>query len=173
MSEAMKQEFGLIQRPRGVYYLKNKTTGDQTSLKTRDRAEAERLLQAHNDTKSQPHFNLALARVYINGADPKLATRTWQEVMEHIVAKTCDSIGQCLAAVRTGAFAAVLPVQAWSGGSAQECVVVEDEALEALSRVLVLAWHPETLEIIGDPARKVQRLLSDALKKAGEDALAG
>ena len=72
MSEAMKQEFGLIKRPWGVYYLKNKTTGEQTSLKTRNRAEAERLLQAHNETKSQPQFNLALARVYINGADPKL-----------------------------------------------------------------------------------------------------
>jgi integrase len=90
MSEAMKQQFGLIQRPWGVYYLKNKTTGEQTSLKTRDRAEAERLLQAHNESESQPHFNLALARVYINGADPKLGTRTWQEVMEHIVAKKTD-----------------------------------------------------------------------------------
>ena len=90
MSETMKQQFGLIQRPWGVFYLKNKTTGEQTSLKTRDRAEAERLLQAHNETKSQPHFNLALARVYINGADPKLVTRTWQEVMEHIVAKKTD-----------------------------------------------------------------------------------
>ena len=90
MSEAMKNEFGLIKRPWGVYYLKNKITGEQTSLKTHDRAEAERLLQAHNETKSQPHFNLALARVYINGADPKLITRTWQEVMEHIVAKKTD-----------------------------------------------------------------------------------
>ncbi len=86
----MKQQFGLIQRPWGVYCLKNKTTGEQTSLKTRDRQEAERLLQAHNDTESQPHFNLALARVYINGADPKLITRTWQEVMEHIAAKKTD-----------------------------------------------------------------------------------
>ncbi len=90
MSEAMKQQFGLIQRPWGVYYLKNKTTGEQTSLKTRDRAEAERLLQAYNETKSQPHFNLALARVYMNGADPKLATRTWQEVMEHIFERKTD-----------------------------------------------------------------------------------
>ena len=60
----MKQQFGLIQRPWGVFYLKNKTTGEQTSLKTRDRYEAERLLQAHNESESQPHFNLALARVY-------------------------------------------------------------------------------------------------------------
>lgn len=49
--------------------------------------EARRLLQARNDTESQPHFNLALARVYMNGADPKLGTRTWQEVMEHILEK--------------------------------------------------------------------------------------
>lgn len=90
MSEAMKQAFGLIRRPWGVYYLKSKSTGEQTSLKTKDKVEAQRILQAHNETESQPHFNLSLARVYLNGADPKLATRTWQEVMEHIVAKKTD-----------------------------------------------------------------------------------
>ena len=90
MREFMKQEFGLIRRPWGVYYLKNKANGEQTSLKTKDRVEAERLLQAENDAHIQPHFNLALARVYINGADPKLGTRTWQEVMEHIAAKKTD-----------------------------------------------------------------------------------
>lgn len=83
----MKPQFGLIRRPWGVYYLKNKTTGEQTSLKTSDSAEAQRLLQARNESESQPHMNLALARVYFNGADPKLVTRTWQEVMEHIAAK--------------------------------------------------------------------------------------
>lgn len=87
MSEAMKQPFGLIKRPWGIYYLKNKTTGQQTSLKTRDLEEARRLLQAQNDVERQPHFNLALARVYMNGVDPKLGTRTWQEVMEHILEK--------------------------------------------------------------------------------------
>lgn len=86
----MKQTFGLIRRPWGVYYLKNKSTGEQTSLKTKDKAEAQRTLQAHNESESQPHFNLSLARVYLNGADPKLATRTWQEVMEHIVGKKAD-----------------------------------------------------------------------------------
>ena len=87
MSESMRDQFGLIKRPWGVYYLKNKTTGEQTSLKTRDKKKAQRLLQAHNDAEAQPQLNLALARVYINGADPKLGTRTWQEVMEHIAEK--------------------------------------------------------------------------------------
>lgn len=86
----MKQRFGLIRRPWGVFYLKNKVTGEQTSLKTQDKQEAQRLLQARNESESQPQFNLALARVYINGADPKLATRTWQEVMENIAAKKTD-----------------------------------------------------------------------------------
>jgi integrase len=87
MSETMKQTFGLIRRPWGVFYLKNKMTGEQKSLKTSDKFEAQRILQAHNESENQPHFNLSLARVYLNGADPKLATRTWQEVMENIVAK--------------------------------------------------------------------------------------
>jgi integrase len=86
----MKQVFGLIRRPWGVYYIKNKATGEQKSIKTSDKAEAQRILQAHNESESQPHFNLSLARVYLNGADPKLATRTWQEVMENIVAKKED-----------------------------------------------------------------------------------
>lgn len=86
----MKATFGLVRRPWGVFYLKNKVSGEQISLKTRDRAEAERLMQARNESESQPHFNVALARVYMNGADPKLASRTWQEVMEHIVARKKD-----------------------------------------------------------------------------------
>jgi hypothetical protein len=90
MSETMKQAFGLIRRPWGVFYIKNKVTGEQKSLKTHDKVEAQRILQAHNESESQPHFNLSLARVYLNGADPKLATRTWQEVMENIVAKKTD-----------------------------------------------------------------------------------
>jgi integrase len=90
MSEAMKQTFGLVRRPWGVFYLKSKISGVQTSLKTSDKHEAQRILQAHNESENQPHFNLSLARVYLNGADPKLATRTWQEVMENIVAKKAD-----------------------------------------------------------------------------------
>ena len=90
MSETKKQAFGLVRRPWGVFYLKHKITGEQKSLKTRDKHEAQRILQAHNESECQPHFNLSLARVYLNGADPKLATRTWQEVMEDIVAKKKD-----------------------------------------------------------------------------------
>jgi hypothetical protein len=43
MSEAMKQTFGLVRRPWGVFYLKNKITGQQTSLKISDKHEAQRI----------------------------------------------------------------------------------------------------------------------------------
>ncbi len=69
----MNAEFGLIKRPWGVYYLKNKITGEQTTLKTRDKEEAQRILAARNDSESQPHLNLALARVYMNGAEASIS----------------------------------------------------------------------------------------------------
>jgi hypothetical protein len=63
MSEAMKQQFGLIKRPWGIYYLK-KNTGEQASLKTRDQEEAQRLLRAtttpranHISTSRWPGFD--------------------------------------------------------------------------------------------------------------------
>ena len=54
------------------------------------RKQRSRRRTAHNESECQPHFNLSLARVYLNGADPKLATRTWQDVMDDIVAKKKD-----------------------------------------------------------------------------------
>ena len=43
-----------------------------------------------NETERQPGISLGFARVYLNATDPKLATRTWQEVMDDIVAKKKD-----------------------------------------------------------------------------------
>jgi hypothetical protein len=65
MRETMKQRYGLVRRPWGVFYLKDKITGSQTSLKTDDKHEAQRLLQARNECEAQPAMNLSLARVYL------------------------------------------------------------------------------------------------------------
>jgi hypothetical protein len=40
-----------------------------------------------NETERVPAVSLSLSRVCLNTADPKLATRTWQEVLENIVAR--------------------------------------------------------------------------------------
>jgi len=60
----MKQAFGLVRRPWGVFSLKSKITDEQKTLKTGDKHEAQRILQAHNESEKQPQFNLSLARVY-------------------------------------------------------------------------------------------------------------
>ena len=80
----MKNRFRLFIRS-GIFYCEDTGTGKQTSLRTRDRAEAERLLAAKNEAVRQPAMNLQIAQVYLHHSDPTLATRTWQRVMEHIV----------------------------------------------------------------------------------------
>jgi integrase len=81
----MKQRFILFQRS-GIFYCEDTTTGKQTSLRTRDRADAQRLLHVKNEAVHQSGMNLQIAQVYLQHGDPALATRTWQQVMAQIVA---------------------------------------------------------------------------------------
>ncbi|HOC57870.1 MAG TPA: hypothetical protein PKI20_19785 [Verrucomicrobiota bacterium] len=83
----MTQRYRKFKRAWGMYYAYDNLTGNSVSLKTRVKAEAEQKLNAMNEAERQPGISLGLARVYINATDPKLATRTWQEVMDHIVEK--------------------------------------------------------------------------------------
>lgn len=61
----------------------------------------------------------------------------------------CDSVGQCIAAVRTGGYAAVLPTQVWEQVSQLDCEIISDTALAELDRPVVLAWSPRNLEAFG------------------------
>src|ERR1035437_6423452 len=73
-----------------MWYTFDNATGNSVSLKTRVQAEAVQKVNAMNETERQPGISLGLARVYLNATDLKLATRTWQHVMENIVAKKTD-----------------------------------------------------------------------------------
>ena len=73
-----------------MWYAFDTVTGNSVSLKTRVKTEAVQKVNAMNEIERQPSISLGLAKVYLNATDPKLATRTWQEVMEHIVAKKED-----------------------------------------------------------------------------------
>jgi len=79
----MKHRFRMFQRS-GVFYCEDTTTGKQTSLRTRAKADAVRLLHVKNEAVHQPAMNLQIAQVYLQHGDPALATRTWQQVMEQI-----------------------------------------------------------------------------------------
>ena len=82
----MKLRYRLFLRRKSVYYAFDDTTKTFTSLKTRDKAEANRLLMAMNEAGTQPAMNLSLARVYLRHSDPLVSTRTWKNVLDEIIA---------------------------------------------------------------------------------------
>jgi hypothetical protein len=86
MSDDMTDKFRIFRRASGVWYIEDRETGNQQSLSTRDTSEAKRLLLAKNEAHRQPAINIQIARAYLSASDPKLITRTWQEVMETLVA---------------------------------------------------------------------------------------
>lgn len=86
----MKNRFILFQRS-GIFYCEDTSTGKQNSLRTRDRADAERLLHVKNEAVHQPAMNLQIAQVYLQHGDPAVATRTWQDVFAQITATKTGS----------------------------------------------------------------------------------
>jgi hypothetical protein len=81
----MKTRYRLFQRNSGIFFVQDNATGRQESLKTRDKATARRIFNVKNEAFKQPAMNLQIAQVYLQHADPALAGRTWQQVMEQII----------------------------------------------------------------------------------------
>ena len=81
----MKSRYRIYRRSGGTFYLVDSHTGKRGSLGTENPKEATRLLQARNDADERPAFNLQLARMYLTGADPDGAKRTWQDVLTSII----------------------------------------------------------------------------------------
>jgi integrase len=86
----MKMLYRLF-RHHDIYYAENTQTGKQQSLRTRDEAEARKLLHAKNEAAVNPLMNLALGKTYLAAHDPKLVTRTWAEVMADLTTHGRDS----------------------------------------------------------------------------------
>lgn len=83
----MKERFRVVQLGNrdGMFYCKDKLTGSRTSLKTKDRKEADRLVQHKNEALKNPVINRKIGMAYLSVADPKLTTRTWEEVWQDIL----------------------------------------------------------------------------------------
>jgi len=80
----MKALYRLFKRSNGIFYVQSNQTGKQTSLKTRDAAEAKSLLEARNHQSNQIQLNREIGLAYIKGSDPGLAGRTWQLVFDAV-----------------------------------------------------------------------------------------
>jgi len=74
-----------------VYYCEDRTTGQQKSLRTRDEAEAQRIIQAKNDAVKLPQMNLVMAKTYLSAQDPRMITRTWADVFARFSDRSNDN----------------------------------------------------------------------------------
>jgi hypothetical protein len=68
-----------------TWYLENAATGKQTSLHTRDRREALRVLHAKHEAQENPSINVQIARAYLHVADAGYTMRKRSDVFRHII----------------------------------------------------------------------------------------
>ncbi len=66
----------------GTFYIEDAITRRQSSLKTKDRKEAERLLLARCESEEAPDRAFRVGMAYVGGIDPEAATRTWKDVID-------------------------------------------------------------------------------------------
>ena len=101
MNRKMKNRYRVFRRGWGTYYCEDLATKQQSTLKTRNKDEAYRLVAAKNEHEEAPAFSLHLARVYWKAGDPVAAKRTWQHVMDEIPKlKTGETQARWLTAVK-------------------------------------------------------------------------
>ncbi len=70
---------------KGTYYCKDTIDGSRTSLGTKNRKEAERLVRHKNEALRNPQINRKIGMAYLSATDPDATKRTWQVVMDEII----------------------------------------------------------------------------------------
>lgn len=82
----MKPRFRVFRRGT-KFYKRDTLTGQRTSLGTSCRKEAQRLVDAENQSYADPALSHELAKAYLTSSDPLAKSRTWREVMEEYARK--------------------------------------------------------------------------------------
>lgn len=123
----MKQRYRLIRRgERGAkFYCVDTLTGKRTSLATTNEDEATQIVLAKNQALRQPALNLQIAKAYLAGSDSGVATRTWQQAMDALVAtKKAENQRRWKTAIKDKSF-----------DSVRRRIIVETRAEELLAVV--------------------------------------
>ena len=79
----MNQRLRLFKRG-SVFYAEDSETRRQTSLGTRDRDEALRLIEMRRQSLGNPDFARMLLKTCAGSLDPLLPLRVWQDVMDQM-----------------------------------------------------------------------------------------
>ena len=105
MEKKVQLKYRLYRRRNGVFYWQENDSQKQGTLRTSDKREAERLLNAMNESYREPTLNLNLARAYLAAHDPKMAKRTWQAVMDEMATHGIPSTqARCARGFRSKAY---------------------------------------------------------------------
>jgi integrase len=105
MEKNVQLKYRLFRRRNGVFYWQANHSSKQGTLRTSDRRDAERLLNAMNESHREPTLNLNLARAYLAAHDPKMANRTWQAVMDEMATHGIPSTQvRCARGFRSNAY---------------------------------------------------------------------
>ncbi|MGA9577197.1 MAG: hypothetical protein WBV90_06225 [Terrimicrobiaceae bacterium] len=80
----MLNKYRLFRRANRVFYCQDNESGQQRSLRSKDRRAAEKLLHVQNEAHRLPTLNLTMARAYLFAHDAKMKTRTWAAVMREM-----------------------------------------------------------------------------------------
>ncbi len=86
----MKEKFRLFVRRGGMFYAEDIESRKQTSLGTKNRKEALRLLHAKNESHRTPSLNLQMGQVYLSASDPFYVKRDWQWVFAEAIKSKAD-----------------------------------------------------------------------------------
>ncbi len=107
MRDQVKARYRMFQRG-NVFYWQDGQNGKQGSLRTKDRHIAKKFLHQKNESHEQPALNLAMAKAYASAHDPRLATRTWQDVINEMMTHGKESTRErCLRTTETRPFNAI------------------------------------------------------------------
>ena len=68
----------------GMFHCFDNVTKSRTSLETKNRRDAEKLIFHKNAAVENPHINRRIGMAYLSTTDPELCKRTWKTVMEDI-----------------------------------------------------------------------------------------
>jgi hypothetical protein len=84
----METRYRLIRRGArgGNFYCVDTQTGRRASLHTSNEGDARQIINAKNEALRQPMLNLQIAKAYLYGADNGIATRTWQNALDALIA---------------------------------------------------------------------------------------
>lgn len=102
-----KERYQIVQlgSRNGMFYCKDTETGSRTSLRTKERKQAERLVLHKNEATRNPQLNRQIGMSYLSADDPSLVTRVWDDVMNDIIKdKTGPTLQRWKTAIKDEAF---------------------------------------------------------------------